>query len=169
MFTPSRLATAKFACAISRFCCCSRVAIIFRPPGPFGAVRRESIHASHPVAASSRKRKERASAIHHAAGVTNVIRRNVARARQVAEKTSSEGGCSGIRGNPDFPCRCVTNSEQPQEIHSAGVAARFESQIPAGHPLCTPDKAARVFGFRNKTRRLKFSHISSTLCAFPLI
>jgi hypothetical protein len=78
MFTPSRLATAKFDFASSKFRGWSKVAIIFESSRP---VRRRlsgidlvSPDTQSPsTIASSRKWKERTSAIHHALGVTNVI------------------------------------------------------------------------------------------------
>ena len=43
----------------------------------------------------------------------------------------------------------VTNSEQAQETHKAGVDGRSKSLHPVEARFCTLDKGLRVFGIRN--------------------
>ena len=113
-------------------------------------------------------RKKRTSAIHHALGVTNVTLWNIVGNLQASKKTAHRLVQQEM-GNSCFPDRRVTNSEQTQEIHKAGVSARFESLSTADARSCPSDKAARVFGIRNNTFPPKFLHKSSPLGAFPLI
>jgi len=104
--------------------------------------------------ASSRNKNGRTSAIHHGAGVTNVILHLRLGAEFRAKEMETEPRKD--TGKPLFLIARVTNSEQSPETQAPRAGALYARYETEGRRSCAPDKAERVFGIRNNRAPLIF-------------
>ena len=157
-------------CIRDRFYCCAHLPS-FRA---FGVIRWEliflfpSLFLFHPVIASSWKKTGRTSAIHHEAGVTNVIPRfpcfgEILSCSKNQPDTLERRNVETVLWGACYEFRTIAGSPHERSEPSPRIVSTVKVRFGAS------SKVARVFGIRNMMDRILFLHNSRAQCVAPLV